>query len=128
VTALNKIDLLADRSQATVLLDEYDRAVLVSALTGEGQPALLAALEHELYERMEPIQVEIPYRDGQLINLFHEHGVVERLDHTRAHVSISGRLRCACWALSSATARPAPGGPNPKPPTEPQPSPVSKIS
>jgi GTP-binding protein HflX len=92
VTALNKVDLLPDRSQATALLDEYDRAVLVSALTGEGLPALLAALEHELYERMEPIQVEIPYRDGRLINLFHEQGVVEQMDHARAHVSISGRL------------------------------------
>ena len=92
VTALNKVDVLVEREQAAALLDQYDRAVLVSALTGEGLPALLAALEHELYERMAPIQVEIPYRDGRLINLFHEQGLVERIEHTRSHVVIRGRL------------------------------------
>jgi GTP-binding protein HflX len=92
VTALNKIDMLVEREQAAALLDQYDRAVLVSGLTGEGLPALLAALEHELYERMAPIRVEIPYRDGRLINLFHEQGLVERIEHTRSHVVIRGRL------------------------------------
>jgi GTP-binding protein HflX len=92
VTALNKIDLLQGRDQAAGLVDEFERAVLVSARSGEGLPALLAALEHELYERMEPIRVRIPYRDGRLINLFHEQGVVEQMEHTRSHVSISGRL------------------------------------
>jgi GTP-binding protein HflX len=92
VTALNKVDLLADRVEAAALVDQYDRAVLVSALTGEGLPSLLAALEHELYERMEPIQVEIPYQDGRWINLFHEQGVVEQLDHGRELVRIRGRL------------------------------------
>jgi len=92
VTALNKVDALVEREQAAALVDQYDRAVLVSALTGEGVPALLAALEHELYERMAPIQVEIPYRDGRLINLFHEQGLVEQIEHTRSHVAIRGRL------------------------------------
>lgn len=92
VTALNKLDLLPDRKQVEVLVDQYERAVLVSALTGEGLSGLLAALEHELYGRMEPISVSIPYRDGRLINLFHEQGVVEHIEHSRTHVSMRGRL------------------------------------
>lgn len=92
VTALNKIDLLKNPIEADAVVDDYERAVPVSALTGAGIPALLASLEHELYERMEWIKVGIPYRAGKLISLFHEQGTVEHVEHTRSHVKMAGRV------------------------------------
>jgi GTP-binding protein HflX len=92
VTALNKIDLLPDASLAFERVDEYERAVPVSAATGEGIPALLTAVERELFERMAPIRVHLPYSAGRLISLFHEQGVVERVEHRRTAVVIEGRL------------------------------------
>lgn len=92
VTALNKIDLLADPRSALDDVDEYERAVPISAVTGEGIPSLLAAIENELYEQLFHIRVELPYRSAQLINLFHEHGQIEKQEHKQESVIIEGRL------------------------------------
>lgn len=92
VTALNKVDLLPDRQALISQIDEFDRAVAISAKTGEGFPALLAAVEEELLRPMTAVEVRLPYEAGNLISLFHEHGVVERVEHTPAAVLMSGRI------------------------------------
>ena len=92
VTALNKIDLLADPRSALDWVDDFERAVPVSAITGAGLPSLLAALEGELLEGMAPIDVLLPYEQGRMISLFHEAGAVERVEHLRNAVHMSGRI------------------------------------
>ncbi len=73
-------------------VDAFERAVPIAALTGEGIPGLLTAVEHELFETMLPLEVAIPYREGRLISLFHEQGVVETLEHREDCVVIRGRI------------------------------------
>jgi len=92
VTALNKIDRLPDSEAALADVDDFERAVPISALKGDGITSLKAALEHELFESMSPVVVRVPYRDGRLISLFHEQGLVERIEHEREQVLIEGRL------------------------------------
>ncbi len=92
VTALNKIDRLQDRESLIDRVDAFERAVPIAAITGEGIPGLLAAVEHELFEAMSPLEVAIPYREGRLISLFHEQGVVEGIDHREDCVVIRGRI------------------------------------
>ena len=92
VTALNKIDALSDPKSAYDYLDEFDRAVTISALTGEGVPTLLKVLEEELLDRLSPLKVSLPYEEGRLISLFHEHGIVETIDHQDTTVLIHGRI------------------------------------
>ncbi len=92
VTALNKLDLLKDKSIAYDLLDEFERAIPISALSGEGFHTLLAIIEEELYERLEPISVKIPYREGKLISVFHEQGIIEYIEHQDSSVLIKGRV------------------------------------
>ena len=92
VTALNKIDCLPDSEAALADVDDFERAVPISALKGDGITSLKAALEHELFESMSPVVVRVPYRDGRLISLFHEQGLVERIEHEREQVLIEGRL------------------------------------
>jgi GTP-binding protein HflX len=92
VTALNKIDRLADPRQADSWIDEFDRAVAVSAVTGAGLAALLAAVEHELYQEMVPVDVGLPYEAGRLLNLMHEQGRVEKTEHTESIIHVVGRV------------------------------------
>ncbi len=92
VTALNKIDLLADPRSALDWVDDFERAVPVSAITGAGLPSLLAALEGELLEGMAPIDVLLPYEQGRMISLFHEAGAVEQVEHLRNAVHMRGRI------------------------------------
>ena len=92
VTALNKIDRLDDPRQAEAWIDDFERAVPISAVTGAGIPALLAAAEHELYQGMVPIDVRIPYEAGRLVSLLHEHGRVDKADHTGTLIHVVGRI------------------------------------
>jgi GTP-binding protein HflX len=92
VTALNKIDLLGRPSLARETVRNYPKAVAISALQGVGQSELLDLVEKELYERLTPIRVRLPYQQGALISLFHQSGQVERMEHERGGVIMQGRI------------------------------------
>ena len=92
VTALNKIDRLSDPRLADAWIDDFDRAVPVSAVNGAGLPALLAAIEQELYQGMVAVDVGLPYEAGRLLNLMHEQGRVESTEHTGEMIHVVGRV------------------------------------
>jgi GTP-binding protein HflX len=92
VTALNKIDILPDGTSILADVDDFERAIPISALSGDGLPALKTALEQELFESMSPVVVRVPYRVGGLISRFHEQGIVEKIEHEKEGVLIEGRL------------------------------------
>jgi GTP-binding protein HflX len=92
ITVLNKIDRLPDPESARRALELYPQAVAISARTGAGIDDLLERVHSGLYETFTPIQVRLPYQQGQLISLFHEFGQVERLEHGRKDVLIQGRI------------------------------------
>ena len=92
VTALNKIDLLTKPQATNDLVDDFERAVPISALTGDGIPTLLTLIEHELFEAMSPLIVHLPYKEGRLISLIHEQGMVENIKHGQNAVIIEGRV------------------------------------
>jgi GTP-binding protein HflX len=92
VTALNKIDLLPDPRSAVEWVDDFERAVPVSASTGAGLPSLLAAIEAELLEGMAAVDVLLPYEQGRMISLFYEAGAVEQVEHLRNAVHMRGRI------------------------------------
>ncbi len=92
LTVLNKIDLLPDPRAAQAALEDFPNAVAVSALTGEGIPALLDAVARQLFATYVPVEVHLPYDQGHLVALFHELGHIERIEHRRDGVHIKGRL------------------------------------
>lgn len=92
VTALNKIDRLADEGTAAAMIDQFEMAVEISALRGIGLDTLLQVIEHELFQELVPLCVRLPYREGRLINLFHQQGAVEQIDHQAENVLIEGRI------------------------------------
>ncbi len=100
IIALNKADRIDrhDPEQEQVLQDalaEYPEAVAVSALRGTGIPELLAAIDRKLRQHMPRIDVLLPYGRGDLVALMHEHGVVEREEHSEEGTHLVGRLPTA---------------------------------
>ncbi|MGA9533668.1 MAG: GTPase HflX [Anaerolineales bacterium] len=92
VTALNKIDLLQEDQQVFQAVDDYERAVPISAVAGTGIPTLLRTIEQVLFESLIEVTVEIPYRQGSLISHFHEVSTVLSTDHGEESVRMRGRL------------------------------------
>lgn len=90
VTALNKIDLLANPSELDTSL--YPNAVPVSALHKIGLDALREKIAAILAASMEPVEVVIPFDRGELVELFHRRGHVEREEHREEGTLIVGRL------------------------------------
>jgi GTP-binding protein HflX len=97
VTALNKVDQidLSDPAQAERLsraLDDYPNAIPVSALRETGLDDLLAKVDATLRHKMVPVDVLIPYAQGEMVALIHEHGFVEREEHMDTGTHVVGRL------------------------------------
>jgi GTP-binding protein HflX len=92
ITALNKVDRLKQPEQAQQILENFPKAVAISALDGTGLSDLLRLIQKELYETYTPIDLHLPYQEGGLISLFHEMGQVEFIEHERGGVHIQGRI------------------------------------
>jgi GTP-binding protein HflX len=91
VTAINKIDMLP-RTGVDPSLKKYPNTVTISALTGEGLPALLETIERVLFSCMNFVRVKIPFSAGRLLNVFYEEGSIESLVHRDDGILITGRI------------------------------------
>jgi GTP-binding protein HflX len=88
IEVLNKADLLGGVAQVPA----RDRGVAVSAVTGEGLPALKAAIDARIAAGMEVADYDIPPQDGARLAWLYQHGeVVERHDED-AGVHVTVRL------------------------------------
>ncbi|MCX6047552.1 MAG: GTPase HflX, partial [Chloroflexi bacterium] len=97
ITALNKLDSLdmsdpdtAERVEQAS--SDYPNAVVISALTGQGMDDLRNKIEEVLRNQMAPIDVLIPYARGELVAMAHEHGSVEKEEHTETGTHLIARL------------------------------------
>lgn len=93
LTALNKVDLLPDPEEVIDLLSrEFEDALAISAGTGQGLRELLERTEQMLNSDLAPIEALIPYAAGELVNLWHVHGLIQQEEHTEHGVRIQGML------------------------------------
>ncbi len=92
VTALNKVDRLGGLDAVSTSLSHFPNVVPVSALKHEGVDTLLERIQTVLQQSLLPLEVQVPYPEGQLISIFHEQGVVELVEHEEKGVHIRGRL------------------------------------
>jgi GTP-binding protein HflX len=90
VTALNKIDLLADPQQVDTTL--YPNAEPVSATERIHLDALLERVGEVLAERMVRMQALIPFERGDLVELFHRRGQVYRQSVTADGTLLTGAV------------------------------------
>jgi len=86
IEVLNKADLLGGIDAVST----RPGAVAVSAITGEGLPALQAAIDARIAAGMETTEYEIPPQDGARLAWLYQHGeVVERQDDdSGSHVRV----------------------------------------
>ena len=95
IEVLNKADLLGGIAAVAARHD----AVAVSAITGEGLPALAAAIDIRIAAGMETADYAIPPQDGARLAWLYQHGeVVERQDdeagsHVRVRLLPADRAR-----------------------------------
>ncbi len=92
ITAFNKIDKLKDPEGAVDILEDFSNTYPVSALSGSGLEDLLGAIEDALFETYVELDVRIPYREGQLISLFHEKGQVQDVEHDEEGARMKGTI------------------------------------
>jgi GTP-binding protein HflX len=93
--ALNKMDAVPPDELSGIqvnLSDLFLAGTPISALSGDGLPALLERVSVELYANLVPMKVLIPHRQGQLISLFHEQAVVDLVEHRPEGVELHGRV------------------------------------
>lgn len=92
INVMNKIDLLPSSEAMPDVASEFPNAVAISALTGEGLPRLLARVEEILEAQMDQIDVLIPYSEGELVDLFHRRGLIQKEEHTEHGTHIAGLI------------------------------------
>jgi GTP-binding protein HflX len=92
ISALNKIDRLPAPDAVRPLMGRFPSTVAISALTGEGLERLLDRVERVLQTQMAWLDVHIPYESGELVDLFHRRGLIEREEHTGSGTRVVGRI------------------------------------
>ncbi len=92
IVALNKVDLMSESDVQDLELPLPGVTVPISALTGRGVDAILAAIEAMMEQSMQPLSIMIPYHRGELLSLFHERGFVDSEEHRADGIMIHGRM------------------------------------
>jgi GTPase len=88
----NKVDLLPTPLLHMPPGAAYERAVSISALTGENVTELLATVATLLGEGLVEIEVEIPYNRYDLVQLVYSQGMVRSKADAAAGVRLSARV------------------------------------
>lgn len=106
IGVLNKIDLSGGRERANRLAQLFQRAVPLSALTGEGIDSLLAEIADALRAHQVAVRLKLPSDRGDLLAMARASGKIlaEAYDngyvwlHARLPVAVASRLRHYCSA------------------------------
>ncbi|MDD3983095.1 MAG: GTPase HflX [Candidatus Omnitrophica bacterium] len=92
VTALNKLDLLEDKSWLAALQADMPRPVAISAKLGTNLDKLLAEIEKEFKGRMTRVELLIPHSLMHMLDQFYRHGKVESVEYLAEGVKVKGNL------------------------------------
>jgi len=92
ITVLNKIDKTNDLDQKIETYPPFIDGVAISALKNINIKPLLREIDSVLFSEYTPLAVKIPYKNGQLISLFHQYGIVEKIEHGIGAVTIEGKI------------------------------------
>jgi len=88
ITVLNKIDLLDDKSWLSGLQDNFEHSVCISAAKGENLDHLLSKIEELLSSMFVEINVYVPIKCMDLVNLAHEEGEVYSIKYYNDQINI----------------------------------------
>jgi GTP-binding protein HflX len=106
VTALNKIDALADPTAIDTTL--FPNAVPIAAAIGRDLDALLAKIAEVIAQGLVHIQVQIPFGRTDLVELFHRRGQVTAETQNAEGTVVSGALPRPLLGVFAPFRHPAP--------------------
>jgi len=92
LVALNKIDLVPDRSWLEILKEEFTDAVILSAKTGENMEALIKGMQGYFSGLMLSLKIVIPHSRMELVDFFYRKAKVEKIDYLDKGISISLKI------------------------------------
>jgi GTP-binding protein HflX len=100
VHALNKVDRLVGRwpmrddtpEAVADALEDQEHAVPISAEKGWGLDELLGCVDRVLAGELLPMQADVPYDQGRLLNLWRSRGSIESEEYRAEGVRVVGRL------------------------------------
>ncbi len=96
LVALNKVDLVEDRSWLEVSKNDFPGAILLSAKTGENLNQLIFKIEENFSGLMLNLKVIIPHQRMELVDFFYRKAKVNKIDYLqegiRIDLSISQQL------------------------------------
>ncbi len=88
IVALNKIDLVEDRSWFEVLKKEFGDAVLISAKTSENLDMLNKRIEKYFKALVLNLKIFIPHSRMDLVDLFYRRAKVNKIDYLQEGIEI----------------------------------------
>ncbi len=92
IMAFNKLDLVQDRRRLQDLLDREERAVAISARTGEGLDSLLRLIGERLEQHLVPVELTLPWTAQDLLSEVHQRGRVLSEDFQEGGVALTARV------------------------------------
>ncbi len=88
ITALNKIDLLDDKTWLQRLTEDFVNPVAISAKFKENLEELMQEIQRRFENRMENLKIIIPHSRMDLVNLFYREGKVEEIKYLQKGIKI----------------------------------------
>ncbi|MFH1396949.1 MAG: GTPase HflX [Candidatus Omnitrophota bacterium] len=88
VTALNKIDLLEDKTWLERLKEDFVKPVVISAKLKQNLGLLLKEVEKNFTSRMIALDITIPHKRMDLVDLFYRQGKVKEIKYLQAGIKI----------------------------------------
>ena len=92
VMVFNKIDLLNGNGGGRKLMESHPQAVGVSALTGEGLPALIEELNNQIRPIREFVELSVPHEAASVIARLHAVGHVVERDYSGERAWFKARV------------------------------------
>jgi len=92
LVALNKIDLVTERSWLQIHKNEFDNSVVISAKTGENINGLVEQIQEYFSGLMLSLKIIIPHSRMELVDFFYRRAKVDKVDYSQKGVSISLRI------------------------------------
>ncbi|HJO90983.1 MAG TPA: hypothetical protein QF606_04900, partial [Anaerolineales bacterium] len=92
ITVLNKTDLLIDIKLPDKIYNSFPDALPISGISGYGIPKLVASIQKYLKASTVEMTVSLPYRNGDLISVFHKYGIAVNATPGEESVKLSGEL------------------------------------
>jgi len=92
LVALNKIDLLLDRSWPEIYKNDFNNSVACSAKTGQNIEALIVRIQDYFSSLMLNLKIIIPHSRMELVDFFYRQAKVDKIDYLQKGISISLRI------------------------------------